>query len=192
MPDVIHIGADEYSADANAFRRFNNDMFKYVEDHGKIARVWGSLTSIAGDGSVKVPGVNEDGQRRQINLWNFGYANMDKMYEDGFELIDCNDGDFYIVPNAGYYYDYLSYDHCYNDPLNAVGRVSIPAGDPQIAGGAFAGARKCNMRHVSENGMSEYDIYDRIDGALGAYAANSWGQGRSERRRLSGSVCQDR
>lgn len=173
--DVIHIGADEYGADPNAFRRFNNDMFKYVEDHGKIARVWGSLTSIAGDGSVKVPGVNEDGQRRQINLWNFGYANMDKMYEDGFELIDCNDGDFYIVPNAGYYYDYLSYDHCYNDPLNAVGRVSIPAGDPQIAGGAFAVWN--DMCYVSENGMSEYDIYDRIDGALGAYAANSWGKG---------------
>ena len=66
--DVIHIGADEYNADANAFRRFNNDMFKYVEDHDKTARVWGSLTSIAGDGSVKVPGISEDGQRRQINL----------------------------------------------------------------------------------------------------------------------------
>ena len=25
--------------------------------------------------------------------------------------------------------------------------------------------------------MSEYDIYDRIDGALGALAANCWGKG---------------
>lgn len=173
--DVIHIGADEYNADANAFRRFNNDMFKYVEDHHKTARVWGSLTSIAGDGSVKVPGISEDGQRRQINLWNFGYANIDKMYEDGFELIDCNDGDFYIVPNAGYYYDYLSYEHCYNDPLNAVNGIAIPAGDPQVAGGAFAVWN--DMCYVSENGMSEYDIYDRIDGALGAFAANCWGKG---------------
>ena len=173
--DVIHIGADEYNADANAFRRFNNDMFKYVEDHDKTARVWGSLTSIAGDGSVKVPGISEDGQRRQINLWNFGYANIDKMYEDGFELIDCNDGDFYIVPNAGYYYDYLSYEHCYNDPLNAVNGIAIPAGDPQVAGGAFAVWN--DMCYVSENGMSEYDIYDRIDGALGAFAANCWGKG---------------
>lgn len=173
--DVIHIGADEYSADANAFRRFNNDMFKYVEDHDKTARVWGSLTQIAGDGSVKVPGISEDGQRRQINLWNFGYANIDKMYEDGFELIDCNDGDFYIVPNAGYYYDYLSYEHCYNDPLNAVNGIAIPAGDPQVAGGAFAAWN--DMCYVSENGMSEYDIYDRIDGALGAFAANCWGKG---------------
>lgn len=173
--DVIHIGADEYGAAPNAFRRFNNDMFKYVEDHGKIARVWGSLTQIAGDGSVKVPGISEDGQRRQINLWNFGYANIDKMYEDGFELIDCNDGDFYIVPNAGYYYDYLSYEHCYNDPLNAVNGIAIPAGDPQVAGGAFAVWN--DMCYVSENGMSEYDIYDRIDGALGAFAANCWGKG---------------
>ena len=173
--DVIHIGADEYGAAPNAFRRFNNDMFKYVEDHDKTARVWGSLTSIAGDGSVKVPGISEDGQRRQINLWNFGYANIDKMYEDGFELIDCNDGDFYIVPNAGYYYDYLSYEHCYNDPLNAVNGIAIPAGDPQVAGGAFAVWN--DMCYVSENGMSEYDIYDRIDGALGAFAANCWGKG---------------
>lgn len=173
--DVIHIGADEYGADANAFRRFNNDMFKYVEDYDKTARVWGSLTSIAGDGSVKVPGISESGQRRQINLWNFGYANIDKMYEDGFELIDCNDGDFYIVPNAGYYYDYLSYEHCYNDPLNAVSGISIPAGDPQVAGGAFAVWN--DMCYVQENGMSEYDIYDRVDGALGAFAANCWGKG---------------
>lgn len=173
--DVIHIGADEYGAAPNAFRRFNNDMFKYVEDHDKTARVWGSLTSIAGDGSVKVPGISEDGQRRQINLWNFDYANIDKMYEDGFELIDCNDGDFYIVPNAGYYYDYLSYEHCYNDPLNAVNGIAIPAGDPQVAGGAFAVWN--DMCYVSENGMSEYDIYDRIDGALGAFAANCWGKG---------------
>ena len=47
----------------------------------------------------------------QINLWNFGYANMDKMYEDGFDLINCNDGNYYIVPNAGYYYDYLTGQH---------------------------------------------------------------------------------
>ena len=170
--DVIHIGADEYNADGNAYRTFVNDMFKYAEDNGKIARVWGSLTTIKGDVAVK--GVSETGKRRQMNLWNPGWADMKSMYDLGFELIDCQDGVFYIVPNAGYYYDYLNQNSCYNDKVNEISGFEIPAGDPQISGGAFAVWN--DMCDFQENGMSEYDIYRRIDGALGLFAANTWGK----------------
>ena len=170
--DVIHIGADEYNADGNAYRTFVNDMFKYAEDNDKIARVWGSLTTIKGDVAVK--GVSETGKRRQMNLWNPGWADMKSMYDLGFELIDCQDGVFYIVPNAGYYYDYLNQNSCYNDKVNEISGFEIPAGDPQISGGAFAVWN--DMCDFQENGMSEYDIYRRIDGALGLFAANTWGK----------------
>lgn len=170
--DVIHIGADEYNADGNAYRTFVNDMFKYAEDNGKIARVWGSLSEIKGDVAVK--GVSETGKRRQMNLWNPGWADMKSMYDLGFELIDCQDGVFYIVPNAGYYYDYLNQNSCYNDKVNEISGLEIPAGGPQISGGAFAVWN--DMCDFQENGMSEYDIYRRIDGALGLFAANTWGK----------------
>ena len=170
--DVVHIGADEYNADGNAYRRFVNDMFKYAEDNGKTARVWGSLSEIKGD--VEVKGVSETGKRRQMNLWNPGWADMKSMYDLGFELIDCQDGVFYIVPNAGYYYDYLNQNSCYNDKVNEISGFEIPAGDPQISGGAFAVWN--DMCDFQENGMSEYDIYRRIDGALGLFAANTWGK----------------
>lgn len=170
--DVIHIGADEYNADGNAYRTFVNDMFKYAEDNGKTARVWGSLTTIKGDVAVK--GISETGKRRQMNLWNPGWADMKSMYDLGFELIDCQDGVFYIVPNAGYYYDYLNQNSCYNDKVNEISGFEIPAGDPQISGGAFAVWN--DMCDFQENGMSEYDIYRRIDGALGLFAANTWGK----------------
>ena len=170
--DTIHIGADEYSADGNAYRRFVNDMFKYAEDNGKTARVWGSLTTIKGD--VNVSGVSESGQRRQMDLWNPGWADMKSMYDLGFELIDCQDGVFYIVPNAGYYYDYLS-DSAYTDPLNGISGYMIPAGDPQILGGSFAVWN--DMCDNQENGMSEYDIYDRINRSAGLFGANGWGKG---------------
>lgn len=170
--DVIHIGADEYNADGNAYRRFVNDMFTYAEDNGKTARVWGSLSEIKGDVAVK--GVSETGKRRQMNLWNPGWADMKSMYDLGFELIDCQDGVFYIVPNAGYYYDYLNQNSCYNDKVNEISGFEIPAGDPQISGGAFAVWN--DMCDFQENGMSEYDIYRRIDGALGLFAANTWGK----------------
>lgn len=172
--DTIHVGADEYTADGNAYRTFVNDMFKYSEDNGKKARVWGSLSTIKGD--VEVKGVSEDGKHhREMNLWNPGWADLKKMYELGFDLIDCQDGVFYIVPNAGYYYDYLG-DAAYTDQLNSISGVAIPAGDPQMVGGAYAVWN--DMCDYLENGVSEYDIYDRIDHSLGLFAANSWGKGK--------------
>ena len=172
--DTIHVGADEYTADGNAYRKFVNDMFKYSEDNGKKARVWGSLSTIKGD--VEVKGVSEDGKHhREMNLWNPGWADLKKMYELGFDLIDCQDGVFYIVPNAGYYYDYLG-DAAYTDQLNSISGVAIPAGDPQMIGGAYAVWN--DMCDYLENGVSEYDIYDRIDHSLGLFAANSWGKGK--------------
>lgn len=171
---TIHVGADEYTADGNAYRKFVNDMFKYSEDNGKKARVWGSLSTIKGD--VEVKGVSEDGKHhREMNLWNPGWADLKKMYELGFDLIDCQDGVFYIVPNAGYYYDYLG-DAAYTDQLNSISGVAIPAGDPQMVGGAYAVWN--DMCDYLENGVSEYDIYDRIDHSLGLFAANSWGKGK--------------
>lgn len=78
---TVHVGADEYSADGTAYRKFCNDMLKYVQDTGRTARIWGSLSSIKGDVEVTSKDV-------QMNLWNFGWANMDKMYEEGFDLIN--------------------------------------------------------------------------------------------------------
>lgn len=176
--DVIHIGADEYNVGSKEesgplYRKFVNEMFDYARENGKTPRVWGSLSQYTQGDAIHVDG--EDGTRAQINLWNWGYANMDKMYEMGFDLIDCNDGHFYIVPNAGYYYDYLNDNVVYTDPLNSIDKVTIPAGDPQVIGGAFAVWN--DMTDYLENGITEYDVYDRITAAAGLFGANSWGRG---------------
>lgn len=164
---TVHVGADEYSADGTAYRKFCNDMLKYVQDTGRTARIWGSLSSIKGDVEVTSKDV-------QMNLWNFGWANMDKMYEEGFDLINCNDGNYYIVPAAGYYYDYLNNGTMYNLNINTIGGVTVPAGDKQMIGGAFAVWN--DMTDYLENGMSEYDIYDRIVKGLPLFAAKLWGK----------------
>ena len=144
---IVHYGADEYTAAPNKFREFCNDMAAYVKEAGYTPRVWGSLSTIKGDGSVKV-----DGTGIQMNLWNFGYANMDEMYESGFGLIDCNDGQYYIVPNAGYYGEYLGASVMYNDAPNSISNVTIPAGDKQMLGAAYAVWN--DMIDEIDNGMS--------------------------------------
>ncbi|MDY2777615.1 MAG: discoidin domain-containing protein [Collinsella sp.] len=177
--DVVHIGADEYNVGNPAesgplYRKFVNEMFDYARANGHTPRVWGSLSQYTQGDPIKVDG-GEGQPRAQINLWNWGYANMDKMYEMGFDLIDCNDGHFYIVPNAGYYYDYLNKNTVYTDPLNSIGECVIPAGDPQVIGGAFAVWN--DMTDYLENGITEYDVYHRVNDAMGLFAANSWGRG---------------
>ena len=164
---IVHIGADEYNASSEAYRKFVNDMIDFVEETGRQARVWGSFTAASQGEDINAEGV-------QINLWNFGYANMDKMYEDGFDLINCNDGNYYIVPNAGYYYDYLSDGTMYNLAINSISGVTIPAGDKQMVGGAFAVWN--DMTDYLDNGVSEYDVYDRISN-MSLFAAKLWGKG---------------
>ncbi|MEO2507516.1 discoidin domain-containing protein [Clostridium paraputrificum] len=164
---IIHVGADEYNADKESYRKFADDMLGYVQDTGRTARIWGSLSQCRGTTPVRSENV-------QMNLWNFGYANMDEMYEQGFDLINCNDGNYYIVPNAGYYYDYLNDNTMYNLPINSIGGVTIPAGDDQMIGGAFAVWN--DMTDYLNNGVSEYDVYDRIGGAMPLFAAKLWGK----------------
>ncbi|WP_281627760.1 discoidin domain-containing protein, partial [Traorella massiliensis] len=169
---IVHIGADEYNASSEAYRKFVNDMIEYVRDtNERKVRVWGSFT--AASKGEEIDTVADDGTRVQINLWNFGYANMDEMYENGFDLINCNDGNYYIVPNGGYYYDYLSDGTMYNLDINSIGGVTIPAGDKQMVGGAFAVWN--DMTDYLDNGISEWDVYDRINN-LPLFAAKLWGK----------------
>ena len=156
------------NADKEAYRRFSDDMLKYVQDSGRTARIWGSLTQCSGKTPVRSKDV-------QMNLWNFGYANMDQMYEQGYDLINCNDAQYYIVPNAGYYYDYLNSNILYNQAINSISGVTIPAGDEQMLGGAIAVWN--DMTDYLENGISEYDVYDRLQNAIPLFGAKLWGKG---------------
>lgn len=165
---TIHIGADEYTKDPTAYRHFCNDMINYVEKSGRTARLWGSLSSLKGNVPVKAQNV-------EMNLWNYGWANMDKMYEEGFDLINCNDGNYYIVPNAGYYYDYLNNSSVYNLAINEIGGKHIPAGDKQMLGGSFAVWN--DMTDYLNNGITEYDVYDRIQSSAALFGAKLWGKG---------------
>ena len=94
-----------------------------------------------------------------------------------FKILDVQlvFGNYYVVPNAGYYYDYLNDNTLYNLDINTIGGVTIPAGDKQMIGGAFAVWN--DMTDYLENGVSEYDVYDRIENAIPLFGAKLWGKG---------------
>lgn len=76
----------------------------------------------------------------------------------------------YIVPAAGYYYDYLYIDSIFNnwEPCR-VGRETFPAAHPQLLGGKFAVWND----HIG-NGISTLDSNDRSFPALQVLSQKMW------------------
>lgn len=160
----VHIGTDEYDKkEAEPFRKFTDHFVKYVQSFGKDVRIWGALTHAQGVTPVTNKGVT-------MNAWYNGYAEPLEMKKQGYPLISTPDGYLYIVPAAGYYYDYLNLRHLYNnwEPVN-VGDVTFDFGDPTIRGGMFA-----VWNDISKNGITSQDVTDRVFPAMQVLSQKMW------------------
>lgn len=163
----VHIGTDEYSNAkkdvVEKFREFTDHYIKYVESFGKQAVVWGALTHANGDTKVKNKGVLMD-------IWYNGYADPVEMKKQGYKLVSIPDGLVYIVPAAGYYYDYLNCQYLYEHWTPAViGNKTFEENDPMIEGGMFA-----VWNDHAGNGISTKDVHHRVYPALQTLAVKCW------------------
>lgn len=163
----VSIGTDEYSNKdslvVEKFRYFTDRYIKFVESFGKQASVWGALTHAKGETPVKVDNV-------LMNVWYNGYANPEDMINAAYQIISIPDAMVYIVPAAGYYYDYLNTKNLYDNwtPANVNG-VIFEEKHPAIEGGMFAVWND----HVG-NGISTKDIHHRTYPALQTIASKTW------------------
>ena len=163
----VNIGTDEYSNRdkkvVEKFREFTDHYIRFIESFGKQAMVWGALTHANGETPVKSENVI-------MNIWHNPYAQPKDMKEQGYKLVSIPDGLVYIVPAAGYYYDYLNCQYLYNSwtPAN-IGGVQFEENDPDILGGMFA---VWNDHHG--NGISTYDVHHRTFPALQTIAVKCW------------------
>ena len=163
----VHIGTDEYSNKkkevVEQFRAFTDHYIKFVEGFGKQACVWGALTHAAGETPVKSDNVI-------MYAWYNGFANPKDMVQQGYNLISIPDGLTYIVPLAGYYWDYLNTERLYKQwtPAHVADGV-FEEKDPAIIGGMFA-----VWNDIVGNGISVKDIHHRIFPALQTIAVKTW------------------
>jgi len=160
----VHIGTDEYAKQASEqFRAFTEHYIELVESYGKSVRLWGALTHAQGNTPVKSKGIT-------MNVWYNGYAEPRDMEKLGYDLISSPDGWLYIVPAAGYYYDYLDIRELYNkwEPVQ-IGDERFKDGDPQIKGGSFA-----VWNDIVGNGITEKDVHDRVFPAMQVLSQKMW------------------
>lgn len=163
----VHIGTDEYSnAEKDVvekFRAFTDRYIRYVESFGKQAVVWGALTHAQGNTPVKADNVIMD-------CWYNGYADPKEMKKQGYQLVSIPDDWVYIVPAAGYYYDYLNCQMLYNKWTPAqIGDQQFEENDPSILGGMFA-----VWNDHPGNGITVKDIHHRLYPALQTLSTKCW------------------
>lgn len=166
----VNIGTDEYSNRdrevVEKFRHLTDHYIKHVEKFGKQAAIWGALTHAKGSTPVKSENV-------LMNIWHNPYAQPRDMAKLGYDMLSMPDGLLYIVPEAGYYYNYLNTKHLYNNwEPRFIGKEEFPIGDPQIKGGLFAVWND----HVG-NGISEKDVHHRVWPAMQTLAVKMWTAG---------------
>lgn len=163
----VNIGTDEYSNAKEEvrekFRYFTDRYIKYVQSFGKQACLWGSLTHAYG----KTPVEHKD---VLMMCWYNGYADPKEMKKQGYQLVSIPDGMTYIVPAAGYYYDYLNTKYLHEKWTPAViGNQIFEHQDPAIEGGMFA-----VWNDHYGNGISTKDIHHRIMPAMQMIALKTW------------------
>lgn len=163
----VHIGTDEYSNAkkevVEQFRAYTDHYIRLVESYGKQAVLWGALTHANGTTPVKSKNVVMD-------IWYNGYADPVEMKKQGYKLISIPDGLTYIVPAAGYYYDYLNTQYLYEHYTPAViGNKTFKENDPDILGGMFA-----VWNDHAGNGITTKDVHHRVFPALQTLAVKCW------------------
>ncbi|MFC7679361.1 family 20 glycosylhydrolase [Paenibacillus sp. GCM10028914] len=165
--ETFHFGADEFAPNDRStfedYRKFLNTMNEHFKSKGKKARMWGSLSAF--------PGSTPVDKDIAVNAWNNGWQDPVKSVQEGFKIINTVDGLLYIVPKAGYYYDYLNSEWLYNnwDPTNFGGNVRLQEGEPNLLGGMFGAWHDMMGKKVSEA-----DAHDRIKQAMPVLAEKMW------------------
>lgn len=164
----VHIGTDEYNnkkeETREQFRAFTQHYIELMKSYKKEPVVWGSLTWSPGKTHIDTDGVLMD-------MWSCDFANPDSMKALGYKMVSIPDGWVYIVPAAGYYYDYLNQKMLYEKWTPAVigGKFRLEEHDPQLEGGMFA-----VWNDVCYNGITPYDIHHRTMPALQVIAQKTW------------------
>lgn len=165
---VVHVGADEFFGAAEDYRKFADGLLGHIQERGHTPRIWGSLSAKRGNTPVRANDV-------QMNLWSTGWARAWESVNQGYDVINTNDGALYIVPFAGYYRADHNQKGLYENWVpNRIANETLPAGHPQLLGGTFAiWNDEIDRLH---RGYGAVDLWSTIHNMVDVLSQKMWGQ----------------
>ena len=175
---TVHIGTDEYYGSRESYRRYVNDLIKYIKGKGYTPRIWGSLSAKRGKTAV-------DWKDVEVDIWSIGWQQPKEAIAQGAKIINITDIPTYSVPNGdnrqAAYGDYANYESQYNgwtpnDFRTGHGPL-LEASNPNIIGGGHA-VWNDNI-DLHETGLTSYDIFKRFFKSMQTTAERTWGSDRA-------------
>ena len=149
------------------YRAYTDGLLKMMLSKGYTPRVWGSLNTKKGNTPVHAEGV-------QMNLWNGGWAKAWDSINQGYDVINTNDGALYIVPFANYYRMDARHGWVHEHwKVNHIANEVVPSGHPQLLGAAFGIWN--DMIDQLYVGYSAYDIWHMFSNSVDVLAGKMWG-----------------
>lgn len=169
--NAVHVGADEFYGDKEDYRHFADAVLKHALKRGYTPRIWGSLSTKPGKTPVASKGV-------QMNLWNTGWMGAWAAVNQGYDVINTNDGALYIVPYANYYRMDRNLKGLYENWVpNRIGSETLPSGHPQLIGATFALWN--DETDIKHSGYAPYDVWGMISGSMDVLAQKMWGTAKA-------------
>ncbi len=168
---VVHIGADEYYGDAESYRKFTDEMLRYIQSKGKTPRLWGSLTAKLGTTPVSSQGGV------QMHVWSLQWQNPRDAIAQGFDIINILDSWGYVVPSGtgsiGPYGDDIDARRLYEHwtPSNFF-KQSVDPNDPHLLGGAWA--IWMDNAFLTDPGLCGRDLIPGIQKNCAVVAQKTW------------------
>ena len=175
---TVHIGTDEYYGSRESYRRYVNDLIKYIKGKGYTPRIWGSLSAKRGKTAV-------DWKDVEVDIWSIGWQQPKEAIAQGAKIINITDIPTYSVPNGdnrqAAYGDYANYETQYNrwtpnDFRTGHGPL-LEASNPSVIGGGHA-VWNDNI-DLHETGLTSYDIFKRFFKSMQTTAERTWGSDRA-------------
>ena len=175
---TVHIGTDEYYGSRESYRRYVNDLIKYIKGKGYTPRIWGSLSAKRGNTPVDWNGV-------EVDIWSIGWQRPNEAIAQGAKIINITDVQTYSVPSGSNsqaaYGDYANYERQYNswtpNDFRTGGGPLLESSHPSIIGGGHA-VWNDNI-DLHETGLTSYDIFKRFFRSMQTTAERTWGSDRA-------------
>ncbi len=176
---VVHIGTDEYYAGTSEqLNDYVYELSEHLHAKGATMRFWGAFLNNSG-----LPaGVEEALPGSQCNIWASSAEwentlSAQQMADYGYDLINSNGYNLYIVPGGQEYTDALNHAKLYNNwdvnQFDAAGTMKnvMPLGHPQVLGANFL---IWNDRGTSNTGFSMFDTFMRFQNGATIVAEKTW------------------
>lgn len=155
---TVHLGMDEYYGDYGDYHDYIITLSRAVKDMSpaKKLRMWGSLT-------YKDMELSDLPRDIEVMIWSTVWAEPDKLFDEGFKLINCLNNNLYIIVGGGFDRldtEYLSERWEPNIYETEEKTIVLPKWSPKVLGACYSLWNDNYTKGIDNT--TEDDLLDRI------------------------------